>query len=391
MKKSEIKLENFNFFGGKHCQTTAIKSILDYKGLSLSEEMLFGLGGGIGFIYFYNKNMTAPFIGGRNGKPEDFILNICDKLNITSYLKSSSSIEKTYNKVKNILQSGNPVYTFVDMAYLDYLALPDDAHFGGHTIAVYGIDEEKDIVYIADRSNKSLTTNIDAFKKALSSKSQPFPAKNKVLEAEYPNSLPDLSDAIEKSLLETCETMLNPPIKNFGLAGMLKWAKLSKEWDKYFSGHALFTCLFNVFVFLETGGTGGQAFRPMYSEFLKEATEITGEEQLSEVAKLYSKTADAWKNIAHKSLPDKYVPLKRIRELMYETNKLFEEYPDNFFKRKKELDQTLEENTAKSIEIISNSKAIKEILHNLSETILECHSKEKEAVETLAGIIRYKK
>ena len=37
---------------GKHCETTTLRRVLDYQGLSLSKEMLQGLGGGVGFIYW---------------------------------------------------------------------------------------------------------------------------------------------------------------------------------------------------------------------------------------------------------------------------------------------------------------------------------------------------
>ena len=47
----EIVLEAFKPYIGKHCETTALKRVLDYHELSLSEEMLLGLGGGISFIY----------------------------------------------------------------------------------------------------------------------------------------------------------------------------------------------------------------------------------------------------------------------------------------------------------------------------------------------------
>ena len=40
----KLLIEDFKQFGGKHCQTTALKNILDHHGLRLSEEMLFGLG-----------------------------------------------------------------------------------------------------------------------------------------------------------------------------------------------------------------------------------------------------------------------------------------------------------------------------------------------------------
>ena len=75
-----LVLEEFEPFVGKHCETSALKRALDYHGLSLSEEMLLGLGGGIGFIYWYMKMMPSPFIGGRYGKGTDFPINICRRI-----------------------------------------------------------------------------------------------------------------------------------------------------------------------------------------------------------------------------------------------------------------------------------------------------------------------
>lgn len=72
-----LMLEGFKPFVGKHCETTALKRVLDYHGLSLSEEMLLGLGGGIGFIYWYTRMMPSPFVGGRSGKGTNFPTNIC--------------------------------------------------------------------------------------------------------------------------------------------------------------------------------------------------------------------------------------------------------------------------------------------------------------------------
>lgn len=63
-----VILPDFHQFGGKHCQTTALRNSLSYQGLDFTEEMLLGLGGGIGFIYWYMKRMPAPFIGARHGK-----------------------------------------------------------------------------------------------------------------------------------------------------------------------------------------------------------------------------------------------------------------------------------------------------------------------------------
>ena len=73
MKQNEnLMVQGFDQFGGKHCQTAALKNILDYHGLHFPEEMLLGIGGGIGFIYWSMKRMPAPFIGGQNGKVDEF-------------------------------------------------------------------------------------------------------------------------------------------------------------------------------------------------------------------------------------------------------------------------------------------------------------------------------
>lgn len=51
-------------------------SLLKYIGLPLSENMIFGLGMGLGYGYFNIKKMDYPFIGGRI-KPDMITHNIC--------------------------------------------------------------------------------------------------------------------------------------------------------------------------------------------------------------------------------------------------------------------------------------------------------------------------
>ena len=50
---------------GYHCWSNSIAKIYHHYGLPLSEEMLFGLGAGIGFMYWEQKG-APPFIGGRD-------------------------------------------------------------------------------------------------------------------------------------------------------------------------------------------------------------------------------------------------------------------------------------------------------------------------------------
>ena len=60
-----------------HCITGSMRHIYDFHNHPISEEMLLGLGAGLGFIYWHMKG-TMPFLGGqgqrwsaRRGGPGD--------------------------------------------------------------------------------------------------------------------------------------------------------------------------------------------------------------------------------------------------------------------------------------------------------------------------------
>ena len=54
----------FATYPTQHCVTGSLKHIYDYHGNPMSEDLLLGLGSGLGFVYFHIKG-TDPFYGGR--------------------------------------------------------------------------------------------------------------------------------------------------------------------------------------------------------------------------------------------------------------------------------------------------------------------------------------
>ena len=52
-----MKIEHLKPFKGQHCETTATGTLLNQLGIEFSEPMLFGLGEGLGFIYWKMKTM----------------------------------------------------------------------------------------------------------------------------------------------------------------------------------------------------------------------------------------------------------------------------------------------------------------------------------------------
>jgi hypothetical protein len=372
-------------FIGRHCETTALKRVLDYHGLSLSEEMLLGLGGGIGFIYWYMKMMPAPFVGGRSGKGTDFVTNICRRIGAEVTIMETASSRKGYEELKAILGPGEPVVVYGDMAYLPYFAIPEVAHFGGHVFVVFGLDEAGDRVHIYDRSNKPVTVTRADLARARGSRFPPFPPKHRLLKIKYPPRLKNLEAGIKESIQECCRGMLEAPITNLGLSGMRKWAKLVTKWPEQFSGMNLLGALMNGFIYIETGGTGGSAFRPMYARFLEEASEITREPALNKVAALMRQSALVWSQIASGLMPDSRPALKRMRELMIEKNQLFEEQGQDALVAMNKINEDTDSLMGQAVKDLA--AAPPDFLSGVQQSILKCHSLEQGAFQTLRSVI----
>src|SRR5512145_3428507 len=59
-------LEGFKPLMTQHCITGSMRHVYLYNDFPVSEELLLGLGAGVGFIYWHQKG-APPFMGGRAG------------------------------------------------------------------------------------------------------------------------------------------------------------------------------------------------------------------------------------------------------------------------------------------------------------------------------------
>jgi len=379
----KLILEGFKPFIGKHCETTALKRALDYHGLTLSEEMLLGLGGGIGFIYWYVKVMPSPFVGGRNGKVAEFAMTACKRLGAEVSVMETASAKRGYEELKALLRDGEPAVTYVDMAYLPYFAMPEQAHFGGHVVAVFGLDEDKDVVRIYDRGRDPVTVSIADLARARGSKFPPFPPKHRLLKIKYPAQIGNLGAGIKDSILECCHNMLKPPIKNIGLAGMQKWAEMVVKWPEQFKGLNLLGALMNGFMYIEIAGTGGSAFRSMYARFLEEASSIINQPLLKEVAEMMRQSAVIWSQIAARFLPDSWPNLKRMRQLIVEKNRLFEEQEPGALNAMLQINREFDVLMTRAVDDLIRPPTF---LYDVQKSILRCHEIESQAFQRLSSI-----
>lgn len=286
--------DNCPCLDGYHCQTNSLAKIFHHNGHPLSEDIILGLGAGIGFIYWQMKMGTDKyvFIGGRGNK--NFFDDLAKRTGVKIAVKSTSSAKRAETQLLERLARREPVMMFGDMGFLPWFDLPENYHFGGHTFVICGFDG-KNTVLASDIDQKAAGLKkgfyfpipLEQLRKARSSTYKPFPPKSKYLEFDFDGFHDPGTKDFLSSIKQTVESQLNPPIRNIGVKGLRHTAKEILKWPKIFEDEELRMNLFSLYIFIEIGGTGGGCFRYMYSRFLKEAAKITGNQMLGEASEMF--------------------------------------------------------------------------------------------------------
>ncbi len=287
-----MKLSNLNNFVGQHCETTATGCLLRHIGLELTEPMLFGLGEGLGFIFWNMKALDFPFIGGRV-KTDLLTENICRNLNLSLNVKETASVKKAWENVTCLIEAGTPVGLKLDCFHLDYFSTK--FHFAGHYVALYGYDDEFAYLVDTEQQGGDVKTSLSSLALARSEKG-PMSSKNLSYSISCDGKRPELSEVIKKAIYNNATDYLNPPITNISYKGILKtsheikkWFKVSKNVKRDFQTTAML---------MERAGTGGALFRNLYRDFLLEAYELTSVSELKDAADTFDKIAALWTCVA---------------------------------------------------------------------------------------------
>ncbi|NII82100.1 MULTISPECIES: BtrH N-terminal domain-containing protein [unclassified Pedobacter] len=296
-----MKIEHLKPFDGQHCETTATGTLLLQLGIELSEPMLFGLGEGLGFIYWNMKTMDFPFIGGRI-KTDLLTQNIAKNLNLELTVKETSSKQKAWDNVKQLLDKGQVVGLKLDCYYLEYFSNP--FHFAGHYAAIYGYDDENAFLVDTRQQGGEVKTSLESLTLARAEKG-PMASKNLyyTLKQAKKRNNPDLKEIIPIAIKNNAIEYLNPPITNIAYKGILK---TSTEIVKWFNASKNIVHEFKLSaMIMEKAGTGGALFRNLYRDFLKESYELlkldklkTGWEAFAEIAALWTTVSQLFEKVS---------------------------------------------------------------------------------------------
>lgn len=287
-----MKIEKIKPFDGQHCETTATGTLLRQLDIELSEPMLFGLGEGLGFIFWNMKSMDFPFIGGRI-KPDALTENIARNLNLELTVQETSSQQKAWENVKGLIDKGQAVGLKLDCFHLEYFSRT--FHFAGHYAALYGYDNENAFLVDTKQQGGQVKTSLKSLALARAEKG-PMSSKNLYYTLRKTDKKLDLKTAILFAIRNNATEYINPPITNIGYKGILKtsseiikWFKTSKDIENDFKTTA---------ILMERAGTGGALFRNLYRDFLKESYDTLKLDKLKEGYEAFAEIASLWTSVS---------------------------------------------------------------------------------------------
>ena len=281
-----------------HCVTGSMRHIYAFNGHDISEELLLGLGEGVGFMYWHTRGQ-APFMGGRAVSKPGMEQLAGQRTGVTIVSDTTSSLARAHQALLERLSLGQPVMLQVDMGFLPYFNFGGkEYHFGGHVIVACGYNQEKQLVLVADRGGVYPVplTQLDL---ARSSSFKPFPPKNCWWTFDFNGYRPPDAVDLRAAIAAQVSAMLEPPIRNFGIEGIRQAARRIPGWPSLMSPQELRLALFNIYIFISpVGGTGGGLFRYMFGRFLEQVAGLTSDERLSACAEAFSQIGDAWESLA---------------------------------------------------------------------------------------------
>jgi len=313
---------------GKEPECAALRNALTQLGKGSSElcteEMLFGLGGGLGFAYFlFDLHGYHPmFFGTRYHASESetpvFMMQMCDGWGATAELKHSSSRGASTKQLTKALEDGYTPIVWVNVINLPYLFLSGRPTMF-YTIIVYERDGNEFIV--GDLGQSVARMSVEEMEEARDAK---YVTKFRSVTIKDAPEKPDLREMLTERIRATCSQMLEGlGIANFGLEAYTKWAEMltntknKKGWSNNFTdGPSLQRALSSVYKQIELRGFGGSAFRGMYADFLDQSAGVLKKPALKKVAEQFREADASWHKVALAALPDSIPVLKETRDAL---------------------------------------------------------------------------
>jgi hypothetical protein len=251
---------------GNHCGSTALRNLLAFHGVELSEEMALGLGAGAGFYYLALEDSSpSRWFNGRTARLEESFRDLTGAaLELRTF---AAGDEEAWEAARAEVDAGNPALLLTDIYYLDHYG--SSAHFPGHAVVLAGYDDE--VAQLSDTGFEQLqSTRIEHLAKARHSGHPAYPLEGHMFTIGAAVDRAALEAAVPRAIAQAAREMVEPTWGEFaGLPAIERladeagsWPEVAPDWQ---------WCARFAYQVIERRGTGGGAFRLMYARFLEEA------------------------------------------------------------------------------------------------------------------------
>ncbi|HET8815136.1 MAG TPA: BtrH N-terminal domain-containing protein [Solirubrobacterales bacterium] len=252
---------------GHHCGSTALRNLLAFHGVEISEEMAFGLGAGAGF-YYLAMDGTSPsrWFNGRTARLEESFRELTGAaLEMRTFGEEDG--EGAWEAARAEIDAGKPALLLTDLYYLDHYG--NSAHFPGHAVVLAGYDQE--VARLSDTAFEELQmTRLESLARARHSSHPAYPLEGHMFTVGEEIDRDRLRATVPRAIERAVAEMLEPPFGEFaGVPALERLAAEAGSWPEVVEDWQW--CARFAYQVIERRGTGGGCFRLMYARFLEEA------------------------------------------------------------------------------------------------------------------------
>ncbi|MBL8878824.1 MAG: DUF4872 domain-containing protein [Phycisphaerales bacterium] len=385
--------------GGVCRDTGALRNFLAACGVgvaqnreSLSEALVNGLCGGVGFLYAVFEYKGWPpilsVLTRYDTMPDSYIANGLARLGIEMTRTETTSAATARKALDQAIASQQPALCTVDCVGM-MIEEPGPLQMAGAAptvVTVAGVDGTELLIDDGAVEPRRMSHESFAGARAMYKK-----GKQRLITVSTRGQRVDLGQCTIDAITATADRFTNAPYKgfasNFGFAGLEKWQKLlidtkdKKGWPTLFpGGKPAYFGLRRAFDGIEHEFTAPAAGRPIYAQFLREAARITNRARLNGAADLFDKAGDSWSALTRAMATCGDAAVEQGCKLGDSARELFDEAPPDC---KAGIQRISRERTSLANECTLSASQAAGLYAELSRHVGEILAIEREAVATM--------
>lgn len=294
----------------RHHHSSLVRNMLAQAGLPLTEAMVCGLGGGVGFLYAVFEYAAVPHplltIVAQH-HPQPWVTTVLGHLDVPWTEQHSTSPSAAMAKLRRSLAAGRPVWCTVQRSALPWQA---PGWYGAdaadpYPVVVAGLDG--DTLYVDDTTDHPRAIEAEVFAAAWSGHRK---GRHHMLTINPGvGTGTGRARAVAPAVSMTTAHLTGPVLGNafdvnMGLSGMAKFAaelrgqRARTAWRRRFAADPAFAhAMLRLDECLQREHTAPDATRPIYADFLDEAVPLLPNVDAAGAAGLFRQSSARWRAI----------------------------------------------------------------------------------------------